>query len=393
VTAERQVTVGDIQLTAADREAVHNVLLSNRLSYGPVSRQFEQQFAQIHDSKFAVFSNSGTSALDVALGALKEKYGWQDGDEVIVPSVTFVATVNVVLRNNLKPVFADVNRHTFNIEPYHVADAITDRTRAILPVHLLGLPADMDDIMWLAKQNRLRVVEDSCETMFVTYRGQKVGSFGDIGCFSTYIAHYLVTGVGGLNTTSDPELAVMLRSLVNHGRDSIYISIDDDNNQGTKLKEIVDRRFRFVRVGHSFRATEMEAALGLSQLQRWPELLAARQSIAARYIRGLRDLSPYLQPPFTPPDRAHAFMLFGVVCKEDHKKDLVMFLEENGIETRDLLPIIRQPIYTRLYGNMDEKYPVAAMLDERGFYIGCHQYLTDKDVDYVIRKFHEFYAR
>src|SRR3712207_6174410 len=191
-------------------------------------RRFEQEFAELHGCRFGVMSNSGTSSLQVALQALKERHGWEDGDEVIVPAVTFVATSNIVLHNRMTPVFVDVLPDTYNIDPARIEARITERTRAIVPVHLFGLPADMDPILELARAHDLKVIEDSCEAMFATYRGRPVGSFGDVACFSTYVAHFLVTGVGGLGTTNDGELAVAMRSLINHGRDSIYLSIDDD---------------------------------------------------------------------------------------------------------------------------------------------------------------------
>lgn len=388
------IGVGDLKLTKEDKEAVNNVLDSNRLSYGPVSREFEKEFAKLHDSKFAIFTNSGTSSLHIALAALKEKYGWADGDEVIVPSVTFIATSNIILHNNMRPVFVDVEESTFNIDPKKIENAITPRTKAIIPVHLLGLPADMDPILKIAKKRNLHVIEDSAETMFAKYKGKTVGSFGDIACFSTYVAHYIVTGVGGFNTTSDPDLATMLRSLMNHGRDSIYISIDDDNTSDEKkFKEIIAKRFKFVTLGHSFRATELEAALGLSQLRRKDQIIARRKYVAARYLKGLEDLSEYLQFQQTPPDRENVYMLFGVVLKEGDKTPLVNFLEQNDIETRDLLPLLNQPVYKKIFGNMEDDYPVAKKLNRGGFYIGCHQYLTDVDIDYVIKKFHEFFKR
>ena len=388
------VGVGGLELTAQDKRMVNKVLDSNRLSYGPFTKKFESEFARIHQSKFGVFTNSGTSALHIALGALKERYGWGDGDEVIVPALTFVATSNTVIYNNLKPVFADVEHDTFNIDPAKIEEKITERTRCILPVHLLGLPASMEPIMKLAKKYNLKVIEDSAETMFAKYMGRSVGSFGSIGCFSTYIAHYIVTGVGGLNTTNDPKLAVMLRSLANHGRDSIYISIDDDNTNDKKaLREIISKRFSFVRFGYSFRATELEAALGLSQLSRKDQIIKSRVNNAKRYLNGLKSLSDYIYFQHTPKDRENVYMLFGVVCKGNYKRDLVNFLEENDIETRDLLPLLNQPVYKRYFGDVEKHYPVAKRLRENGFYIGCHQYLNSADINYVIGKFHEFFKR
>ncbi|MCM8817349.1 MAG: DegT/DnrJ/EryC1/StrS family aminotransferase, partial [Candidatus Omnitrophica bacterium] len=259
--------------------------------------------------------------------------------------------------------------------------------------HLFGMPADMDPIMEIAKRKNLRVVEDSCETMFATYKGKKVGSFGDIGCFSTYIAHFLVTGIGGICTTNSSRLAIILKSLMNHGRDAIYISIDDDNKTGKELFRIVERRFKFVRLGHSFRATELEAAIGLAQLERKQEIISKRRKNATYLTKGLKDLEEFLQLPYVPEDREHNFMMFPVVLKKGNKKKIVRFLEENMIETRDMMPLLNQPLYMRLFGNIQDKYPVAKWIQNNGFYIGCHQYLTKKELDYVIEKFHQFYKK
>ena len=391
---KRVIGVGELVITEDDKRMVNKVLDSNRLSYGPMTIKFEQEFARMHDSKFAVFTNSGTSCLHIAVAALKEKYGWTDGDEILVPAVTFVATSNVVLYNNLKPVFVDVDPDTFNIDPARIEEKITNKTRAIMPVHLLGLPAEMDTITKIAKKHNLRILEDSAETMFAKYKGRTVGSFGDIGCFSTYVAHYIVTGVGGFSLTSDPKLAVILRSLANHGRDSIYINIDDDNKKSkSKLKEIISKRFSFVRFGHSFRATEMEAAIGLSQLNRKDSIIKRRKEIAARYLTGMTDLSEYLKFQETPNGVENVYMLFGIVLKGEDKTELVNYLEANGIETRDLLPLVNQPVYKSYFSNKSIDYPVATQLSKSGFYIGCHQYLSNKDVIYVIKKFHEFFKK
>lgn len=391
---EKYVGVGGLEITEEDKRMVNIVLDSNRLSYGPVTKEFEQTFANLHDSKFGIFTNSGTSSLEIAIAALKEKYNWQDGDEILVPAITFVATANVVLMNNLKPIFVDVDPYTFNIDEEKITEKITERTRCIIPVHLLGLPSSMEPILKIASEHNLKIVEDSAETMFATYKGKPVGSFGDISCFSTYVAHYIVTGVGGINLTSQADLAVSLRSLMNHGRDSIYISMDDSKNaKSGNLHEVVEKRFRFVRLGYSYRATEMEAALGLSQLRRYPEILSKRKYVAQKYMSKLSDLKEYIQLPYIPKDREHTFMLFGLVEKSGSKRQLVNFLEDNGIETRDLLPLINQPIYENIYGNLTEKYPVANYLNNNAFYIGCHQYITENEIDYVANKFHEFYKR
>lgn len=389
---DREIGVGGFAVSPLARRYVNEVLDSNRLSYGPFHRRFEAAFAAEHDSKHSVFCNSGTSALQIALQALKEKHGWADGDEVVVPSVTFIATSNIVLHNRMVPVFADVDPRTYTLDPAKFEAAITPKTRAVIPVHLLGLPADMDPICAIARKRGLSIIEDSAETMFARYQGRKVGSLGDIGCFSTYIAHYIVTGVGGLATTSDPDLAVRLRSLMNHGRDSIYLSIDDDKDAtGQKLHEIVAKRFQFVSVGHSYRATELEAALGLAQLEEKDGIVSARTGMAARLSAGLKEFEGRLQLPYSPPDRDHTFMLYGLVLKNEDKAPLVNFLEDRGVETRDMLPLLNQPVYKKMFGDIESKFPVAKALNRSAFYIGCHQYMTENDADYVIAQFREYF--
>jgi perosamine synthetase len=389
---KHQIGVGGLELSTREKDLVNQVMDSNRLTYGPMSKKFEKEFAASHDCKYGLFMNSGTSALHVALASLKDEHGWSDGDEVIIPAVTFVATANVVLHNNMVPIFVDVEKDTYNIDPSKIEEKITSKTRVIIPVHLLGLPADMDPIMSIAKTYRLPVIEDSCETMFATYKGRKVGSIGDIGCFSTYVAHFLVTGVGGFSITNNSDLAISMRSLMNHGRDNIYIGCgDDDGKEGEELQEIIDKRFSFVHVGHSFRATELEAAIGLGQMERSDGVVKRRQQIAEKFTKGLENLSEYIQLPVIPDNRTHTFMLYGIAVKNDNKKKLVRYLEGLNIETRDLLPLINQPIYKRLYGNLEEKYPIAKWVNESAFYIGCHSYQTDEEIAFVIEAIQEFF--
>lgn len=370
----RSVTVGDFRFNEKAKQYIAEIIASNRLSYGPFHRKLEAQFAKDHDSKYCIFLNSGTSALHIALQALKEKYHWKDGDEVIVPALTFVATVNVVLHCRLTPVLADVDMKTFNVNPDIIEEKITKRTRAIMPVHVMGLPCDMTAIMGIAKRYRLKVVEDSAETMFATHKGKKVGSFGDIGCFSSYMAHFIVSGVGGFCTTSDPDLAERLRSLANHGRDSIYLNIDDDDNGSY---ETIKRRFRFTSIGHSFRATEFEAAIALSQVEEAQKIVEKRTDNAL-YLRS--HLERYIQPQANHAERT--WMTFPFLC--DDKERMVKHLEANTIETRDLLPLTTQPCYRGMFKPKD--YPVADYINKHGAYLGCHQYLERKELDFVIEK-------
>ena len=392
-TARSQIGVGGFEISDRAKELVLEVLDSNRITSGPKMERFEQEIARLHDCRYAVMSNSGTSSLQVALAALREVHEWEDGDEVLVPAVTFVATSNVALYNGLTPVFVDVEPTFYTIDPARIEERITDRTRAIMPVHLSGLPCDMDPIMELAERYDLRVVEDSAETMFARYRGRAVGSFGDVGCFSTYAAHIITTGVGGLCTTNDPELIVLLKSLINHGRDSIYIRMDDDQGSERDVFEIADRRFSFVRLGHSFRATEMEAALGLAELEGRAASVARRRAIAGRLTDGLADLADVLQLPAVRPGCDHTFMFYPLVLTDPGRSrdELIRYLEERSIETRYLLPLINQPVYRAIFGDLDADYPVAAALNRSAFYIGCHPAITDEETDYVVETFHAFF--
>ena len=390
-----QIGVGGFNISERAKALVMEVLDSNRITAGPKMAQFETQIAGAHGCKYGLMCNSGTSALQIALAALKEKHGWQDGDEVLVPAVTFVATSNVVMYNNLKPVFVDVEPQYYCLDPSKIEEKITPRTRAIMPVHLAGQPCDMEPILEIAKKHDLRIVEDSAETMFASDKGRMVGSFGDVGCFSTYAAHMITTGVGGLCTTNDPELIVMLKSIMNHGRDSIYITIDDDkNSKGEALFQIANSRFSFVRLGHSFRCTEMEAALGIAQFEEHQQSCARRLEIVRQLNDGLADLQQFLQLPYPRPESTHSYMFYALTILDERfrRDDLIRFLEDNSIETRYLLPLINQPVYREIFGNLDDEFPVAARLNQNSFYIGCHPDISNEEVGYVVEKFHQFFG-
>lgn len=394
-TPKRTIGVGGTFISSLAKKYVNQALDSNRLSYGPFTQKFEAEFARLHDRKYALFCNSGTSALQVGLHALKEKYGFKEGDEVLVPAITFIASSNVIIQNGLKPVFVDVDPTYYEIDPDKIEAKITKRTRAIMPVHLFGQPCDMDPIMKIAKKHNLKVIEDSCETMFVKYKGKPTGSWGDVSCFSTYVAHLIVTGVGGLALTNDDELAVKIKSLYNHGRDSIYISIDDDNTKDTtKLFKIVSKRFSFVDVGYSYRGTEMEGALGVAMLKTKDSMLKKRWANAQLLTKGLQGYQDFIQLPKVRPQTGHAFMMYPIVVKENvpfSREDLIFFLEERGIETRNLMPLLSQPIYKKLFGNIEDNYPVAKWIDRNGFYVGCHQEISREDIKYMLQTFKDFF--
>jgi len=390
-----QIGVGAVKITQKGKQYVLDTLNQNQLSYGPYTKKFEQMFADTHDAKHCVFTNSGTSSLQIALAVLKEKYDWHNDDEVLCPATTFIATSNIIMQNNMKPIFVDVDSTTCNIDPAQIEQHITPKTKCIIVVHLYGHPADMDPILALCKKYDLKMIEDSCETMFTKYKGKSVGTFGDIGCFSTYACHIIVTGVGGLTTTNDDELAIMLRSTMNHGRDNVYLSIDDDKGKtGKELQMVMEGRFRFIRMGYSYRCTEMEAALGCAEMEQWQENISARRRNASLLTQQLQQWTTYLQLPTIHPDTEHSFMVYPLLIQKDApftREQLTLFLEEHNIETRPLVSLLNQPYYHTLFGkNIEDKYPVAKWIDQNGFYIGCHLEMNEKEIEYIGKVFNEF---
>lgn len=370
-----RVGVGEVRISHRAMSNVLTVLKTGRLSYGPFSREFERRFAELHGKKFACFMNSGTSALQVALHALKEKYGWKDGDRILVPALTFVASVNVILQNGLVPVFVDVDRF-YGMDPRwipeHVAGAV-----GVMPVHLFGQPAD-PIITSVAKSFDLRVIDDSCETMGVPHCAD-----GEVSCFSTYACHLICTGVGGFVLTDDPETAMLVRSLANHGRSGIYTGIDDVLG----ARETIAARFSFERVGYSYRATEVEAAIGCAEMDDWSKNVSARRYNAAILGDALSDLP--IELPATRPGGSHAWMMYPVLAQD--RDELEMHLERSGIETRRMLPLTCQPYFKQRFGDIEDQYPMSKRVNDTGLYVGCHQFLTNDDLGRISSVFHDFY--
>ena len=386
-----KIGVGGFETSKLAKRYVLDVLDTNRLGYGPYSKKFEREFAAAHGSRFGVLSNSGTSSLQVALQCLYEVHAWENGDEVIVPATTFVATSNIVRQCGMTPVLVDVETNYYGLDPEKLEAVITPRTKCIIPVHLFGQPCDMDPILAIARAHKLKIIEDSCETMFSTYNGKKVGSLGDIGCFSLYVAHVIVAGVGGVSTTSNPEYARIMRSLVNHGRNGIYVSIDDDIGAAS-ISEVIAKRFQFERVGFSYRITEMEAALALAGLEEAPQTLVRRLEIAEQYNKAFKDFGEWIQTPAVRDGSTHCYMMYPILCSSGSlKRELVLHLEteQPQIETREMLPLINQPINKDIAPN-PYKFPKAFRILGQGFYIGCHPYMTPDQVDTVISRIQSF---
>lgn len=359
-------TLGTLSLTDKDLDSVKSVVASNWLSPGPHVKAFEQAFSKRHQQSYGVMVNSGTDALRIALAALKERYRWKDGDTVLVPAITFVATVNVVLQLNLIPRLVDVSMYDFNINPdnlAHIYQTSEVKAKCLIPVHLAGKPCDMSSLLDLASKHKLRVLEDSCETMGVPGIAR-----GDITAFSFYVAHLLTTGVGGMATTNDKDLKELMWSYSNHGRREL-------------------KKFQFDRIGYSCRPTEFEAALGLNQLPLLGDIIAKRRRNARYLFENLCDLRG-LHLTYSPDSSC---MFFPVLIDKESgipKAAFMNHLEKRGIESRELMPITNQPCYKHIFKEYD--YPVAREVNASAFYIGCHQDMTLSDLDEIIDAFSVF---
>lgn len=373
---------------------ISDVIASGWFSPGPKVKAFEEGIARIHQAKHGIMVNSGTDALRLSLLAMKKINQWNDGDEVIVPALTFVATVNIVKQCGLVPVLSDVNSKTWVFEGSDWTEKITPKTRAVIPVHLFGLPADMPRIVYTAQSYGIKVLEDSCESMSSGFIGQwgaetgasktyeSVGSFGDAAAFSTYACHLIVTGVGGVATTNNDELATMIRSLANHGRDPYFLG--GQSGDGKDQKELISRRFLYKHEGYSCRVSEFEAAVGIPQLDTIKKNISRREAIANLYKMELWDLAfdGTVSLQGKPCNRTHANMMFPILLAEGYDRDAVCLdLESAGIETRPALPLVTQPVYEGLWNPKD--YPVAYAMATRGFYVGCHPGMSDQDAGYV----------
>jgi perosamine synthetase len=386
--------VGGWLIGDRERELVLEVLESNVLwtgENGEKTSQFEEGVARLHDRRVAIFLNSGTTAIQIALAALKRLRGWSDGDEILVPAITFVGTINPVIYNNLKPVFVDVDPEHFDMDPDQIERRITPRTRAIVPVHFLGQCCEIERIMEIADKHNLVVIEDSCETNYVKRKGKVVASWGEIACFSTFMVHMLQTGIGGFVLTDDVPLAEKMKQLINHANPSYKLSFDgarpvwSSRSDGSGWND----------VGYSFRVTEMEAAIGVAQLERREEIVGAYQRNAARLTENLSDLRDQLQLPSARPGGEHSYFRYALTVK-DPKRDrdgLMAHLGAQGIAVKYNFPLLNQPIYRELFGDLEPQYPVAAGVNRNGLLLGCHVGLSLDDMDRQSELIREYFAK
>lgn len=341
-------------------------------SAGPYLEQFEADFAKYIGVKHAVAVNTGTAALHVALLTL----GIKEGDEVIVPAFTMAASWMAVMYTGAKPVFVDVTPDTFTLDPALIEAKITNRTRAIMPVHIFGHPADLDPIIKLAKKHHLHVIEDAAEAHGATYKGIKVGGIGDINAFSFYANKLVTTGEGGMVTTNDDKLATSARRY----RDLCHSS----------------KRFIHDDLGYNYRMTSLQAALGIGELKHLDEFIERKVQMAALYSQGLSHIKG-LTLPVTRDWATNVYWMYGVVVDPavfgTTKDDLRARLLQAGVDTRDFFyaPNVQPVLLDRGLGGGD--YPVTAKLGNNGFYLPSGLALTSAQIEQVCETISSIYAQ
>lgn len=387
-----KIGVGHVSITELEKKYVLDALDNERLSPGKYVALFEKEFSSLHDQKYGIMCSSGTAALHVALEVLKETEEWYEETEILVPAITFIATSNACLQANLKPVFVDVDPDTYNIDPKQIEKHITAKTKGIIPVHTFGQPCDMDEIIYLSKKYNLKIIEDCAEAHFAKYKGKPIGSFGDIAAFSTYAAHTITTGIGGIVTTNNAEYMEIARSLIAHGRSctcEVCTAAGKSNVCSKRLGSEGDKRFTFVRLGYSYRVGELEGAIGLGQLERSKDIINKRRENACFLTNALSSYENIIKLPKPKEYAEHSYMMYPIVIKETaefSRSEIIYYLEKNNIETRPMLPLLNQPIYLKLFGDLQDAYPVAKWINEKGFYIGIHHGLGHTELEYIIER-------
>ena len=318
------IKVAEPSVGEEEIEAVAEVLRSGGYVQGSKVRGFEEKFANYIRTEYAIATNSGTAALHITLAAA----GIGPGDEVIVPALTFFSTVTSVIHNNAIPVFADIDPEIYCLDPDDVEKRITDKTKAVIPVHLYGHPAEMDSIMEIAQAHELLVTEDAAQAHGAEYKGRKVGSIGHVGCWSFYATKNMTTGEGGMITTNDPNIAEKARIVRNHGMTS-----RDDHTI----------------LGYNYRMNEISAAIGLVQLSKLDKFNEIREENSMYLLRGLKGVE-WIDLPRIRPYVKHAFFWCPVRVNEEKlgmkTKDLIAKLRERGVEVRHryVAPLYKQPM-------------------------------------------------
>ena len=352
-------------ITLHEIKAVLAVLESSHLALGPRLAAFEQAVARSVEVCHAIATNSGTSALHLVIRSL----GIGPGDEVITTPFSFIASANSILFEGARPVFVDIEPDTLSINPESIEAAITGHTKAILAVDVFGHPADWPALERIAKKHRLRLVEDSAESLGSTLDGRPCGSFGDAAIFGFYPNKQITTGEGGVVVTNDPEIARLCRSMVNQGR----------GEEGGWLDH--------VRLGYNYRMDEMSAALGLAQLSRIGEIMAARTRVASWYREALLKVEGVKVPSVSAGVMMSWFVYVVRLDPRFSASDrarVMKGLQNEGIECRDYFqPIHLQPFYRELLGTKEGDFPVTESIARRTIALPFYNRLSQDDVQYV----------
>ncbi len=331
-------------------------------SEGPFVKEFEEKFAARVDRRHGIAVCNGSAALDAAVAAL----GIGPGDEVILPTFTIISCAAAIVRAGATPVVVDCDPVTWNMDADQVAAKITARTKAIMVVHIYGLPVDMDPILALAKEHGLKIIEDAAEMHGQTYRGKPCGSFGDISTFSFYPNKHITTGEGGMVVTDDPQLAERCRSQRN-------------------LCFQPHKRFVHEELGWNFRMTNLQAALGVAQLERLDEFVLRKRSIGRKYTELLVGTPGVHLPPAQAEYADNIYWVYGLVLDDSIPFDAVEAMSrlgKSGIGTRPFFwPMHEQPVFHKMGLFAGEHYPVAERIARRGFYIPSGMALTDEQIE------------
>ena len=375
MTQGQDIPLSQPDITQLEIDYVTQTLKSGRLSIGPMQEAFEAHVASLCGTEHAVAVCNGTAGLHLALLAL----GIGPGDEVITTPFSFIASSNAILYVDAKPVFVDINPRTLNLDSARVEDAITSRTKAILGVEAFGNPAGMAELAALAAKHEIPLVEDSCEGLGGVHRGRAAGSFGRIGVFGFYPNKQITTGEGGMIVTDDGRLATLCRSMRNQGRPVAAPGAAGGPGTGSWLTH--------ERLGFNYRLSEIQAALGVAQMKRLPEILERRSAVAAQYIQRLLG-HPDIILPTIDGQTTMSWFVFVVRLSSDftaeHRDRIVTGMRRHEVGTSNYFPPIHlQPFYRERFGFGEGDYPITESVSQRTIALPFHNRLRESEVDLV----------
>jgi perosamine synthetase len=357
-------------------DAVAEVMRSGWLGLGPRTEQFEQAFSAYAGSRFTIALNSGTAALHLAMEALDIG----PGDEVIVPTLTFISTIHAVRYVGATPVFADVASDTMNITAEEIERKITERTKAVIVVHLAGHPCDMDEIRSMCERHGLKIVEDAAHACGAEYKGNRVGSLGSLTCFSFHAVKNLTCGEGGAITCDQEWLARRFR-------EKRWVGISRDTWIRSSKENVYAWQYFVDQLGYKYHMNDVQAAIGLVQLQKLNQLNGRRREVAEKYQTELGGLD-WLEQPVEKPYARSAWHLYQIKLPNEQMRDrLIGHLQDKNIATGvHYYPCHLHPYYIRLRADV----PVSSALWKRILSLPIHPNLTDEDVDRVLEGIHSF---